>query len=184
MADDTDNVFQRIHRNAASRTRERAAVARAMAHRWQDPLSFLYEDDIKYKRTGGINISDTMDIASDIFFAMSGHVTENQAILVMFQKALWATEKIIYLEAATITSTPEADDTALRLAIGQYPRNCAVCGLKTSSGVRALCDDCHKRFIVDANFNNTPLTYNEVAEAIWRSDTRHRAIVKQKLHAA
>jgi hypothetical protein len=95
----------------------------------------------------------------------------------MYYVALLSSSKVIYLEevqAEPVVSIP-------RIEIAKHPRHCAVCATKTSSGIRALCDSCHTRFVIDKNFRNTPLTFEEVNAAIWRSDTRHRAAVQARL---
>jgi hypothetical protein len=169
------NRYQLCNQQAEIEKAKKREAAKQYRDRFRDPFMFLDEDETPYTKQGSIAIEKAMEHLRAFW---TGHRhTERTAILVMYYVALLSSSKVIYLEevqAEPVVSIP-------RIEIAKHPRHCAVCATKTSSGIRALCDGCHTRFVIDKNYRNTPLTFEEVNAAIWRSDTRHRAAVQARL---
>lgn len=173
------NRYALCNQQAEVEKARKREAAKAYRHKFQDPFFYLDETETPYTKQGSIAIQDAKD---KLWSQWQGvHDTERIAIVVMYYVALMASSKIIYLETAL--SEPVTVTPIPRIELALHPRYCAVCATKTSSGIRALCDSCHQRFILDGNFKNTPLTFDDVSEAILRSDTRHRANVQAKIAA-
>jgi hypothetical protein len=171
--------YQQCLQEAEIKEREKKEAAKQWAHKWRDPFTYLDEDETPYTATGSIDIIKAMYKARRLYYQATVHSIELTAILWMYYHALMSNSKVIYLEE--VVSEPAPVIQIPRIEIALHPRDCAICATKTSSGIRALCDSCHQRFIIDKNYKNTPLTFDEVASAILRADTRHRAAVQARL---
>lgn len=173
------NRYEQCLAQAAIETAIKREAAKQYAHKFRDPFTYLDETETPYTATGSIDIIKAMYKARRLYYEAAIHTVELTAILWLYYTALVTHDKVIYLdtgqaEPANVIQIP-------RIEIAKHPRHCAVCATKTSSGIRALCDSCHQRFVIDKNFKNTPLTFDEVSSAILRSDTRHRAAVQARL---
>lgn len=171
-------VYWGIHQ-IVNVTREiRRKNAQFWSHVWLDPFTYFDEDETPYNDAGGIHIENALKLAKAIFGEQSN--VEGEGFSNLYYAALRANEKVIYL-AREVETTPANVIKLPLVELSRYPRECAWCGTKTSSGIRALCDQHHHRYIVQGDFRNSPINYDDLARLIIQSDSRHRQNVMEAM---
>lgn len=168
-----DDIYHGIHQITRVTRKLKQAAAALWADKWLDPFTYFDEAETPYTKAGGINIDLAILIAWGVLRSI-GRV-ETEALINLYDKALQANAKVIYLQPEPVETAIPANVITLPLVeLSRYPRTCAWCGTKTSSGIRALCDQHHHRYIVNGDFRNSPINYDDLARLIIQSDSRHR----------
>lgn len=165
-------VYWGIHQIVNVRRVLRLKTAKAWAHIWLDPFKYFDEDETPYNETGSIHIGKAIEMAKAVFGDVSN--VEGEGLVNLYYPALLANEKVVYLKPEALEAIPVNVIQLPVFELSRHPRLCAWCGTKTSSGIRALCDQHHVRYIVNGDFRNSPISYDELARLIIQSDSRHR----------
>ena len=178
-------VYWGIHQ-IVNVTRElRRKSAKQFAEKWLDPFTYFDEDETPYNKTGGIDAEKAIVQA---WVTFRGHSqVESLSLCNLYADAINANEKVVYLKPELLEVVLPANVIMLPVVeLSRHPRTCAVCATKTSSGIRALCDPCHRRYIIDGNYKHSAIQYDELARLIVQSDNNHRisVLAKRELKAA
>lgn len=164
----------------ANVTREiRRKNAAFWSHVWLSPFTYFDENETPYNDAGGIHVEKALNLAKAIFGEASN--VEGEGLSNLYYAALRANEKVVYLAQEKPQALPVNVIKLPLVELSRYPRECAWCNTKTSSGIRALCDQHHTRYIVNGDFRNSPISYDELARLIIQSDSRHRQNVMEAM---
>jgi hypothetical protein len=173
-----DDIYYGIHQITRVTRKLRQSAAALWADKWLDPFTYFDEAETPYTKAGGIDIDRAIMMAWGVLRAI-GRV-ETESLINLYDRALQANAKVIYLPPVpTETAVPANVITLPLVELSRHPRTCAWCGTKTSSGIRALCDQHHHRYIVSGDFRNSPINYDDLARLIIQSDSRHRQNVME-----
>jgi hypothetical protein len=173
-----DDIYHGIHQITRYTRKLRQAAAALWADKWLDPFTYFDEAETPYTKAGGIDIDRAILMAWGVLRSI-GRV-ETESLINLYDRALQANAKVIYLPPVpTETAIPANVITLPLVELSRHPRTCAWCGTKTSSGIRALCDQHHHRYIVQGDFRNSPINYDDLARLIIQSDSRHRQNVME-----
>lgn len=170
-------VYWGIHQIVNVMRLIRLKRAKAWAHIWLDPFKYFDETETPYNDAGGIHIGKAIELAKAVFGDVSN--VEGDGLVNLYYPALLANEKVIYLKPEVVEETPANVIQLPLVELSRHPRFCAWCGTKTSSGIRSLCDQHHVRYIVNGDFWNSPIGYDELTRLIIQSDSRHRLAVME-----
>lgn len=172
-------VYWGIHQIVNATRKIRRKNAEFWSHVWLSPFTYFGEDETPYNDAGGIHIEKALNLAKSIFSEASN--VEGEGLSNLYYAALRANEKVIYLAQEKPETLPANVIQLPLIQLSRYPRECAWCNAKTSSGIRALCDQHHTRYIVNGDFRNSPISYDELARLIIQSDSRHRLNVMEAM---
>jgi hypothetical protein len=173
-----DDIYHGIHQIVNVTRKLRQTAAALWADKWLDPFTYFDEAETPYTKAGGIDIDRAILMAWGVLRSI-GRV-ETESLINLYDRALQANAKVIYLPPVpTETAIPANVITLPLVELSRHPRTCAWCGTKTSSGIRALCDQHHHRYIVQGDFRNSPINYDDLARLIIQSDSRHRQNVME-----
>jgi hypothetical protein len=173
-----DDIYYGIHQITRYTRKLKQAAAALWADKWLDPFTYFDEAETPYTKAGGIDIDRAILMAWGVLRAI-GRV-ETESLINLYDRALQTNAKVIYLPPVpTETALPANVITLPLVELSRHPRTCAWCGTKTSSGIRALCDQHHHRYIVQGDFRNSPINYDDLARLIIQSDSRHRQNVME-----
>lgn len=173
-----DDIYHGIHQITRYTSKLKQKAAALWADKWLDPFTYFDEAETPYTKAGGIDIDRAILMAWGVLRSI-GRV-ETESLINLYDRALQANAKVIYLPPVPTETAVPANVIQLPLVeLSRYPRECAWCGTKTSSGIRALCDQHHHRYIVQGDFRNSPISYDDLARLIIQSDSRHRQNVME-----
>lgn len=170
------NRYAQCLKQADEATARKRAIAKQTAHIWRDPFTYLDDTDTVYTKQGSIDRLRSKYKLRDLYYTAGYKRYEILTFLKMYNEAITH-----HIASENIRIIDRDEDKVVRLPrdlVKATPRTCAVCDSDTRSGIHALCDDCHERYTIQKKYH--PLSFEYVTEAIWRSDIRHHAKVRDR----